>query len=311
MSSKNNAKYAFWYMLSLVALIFMALGCGQVIFQIINKTILDFTGMYSASFNSSMLKFAISSLIISIPLYYLMVRQIERGLRSGDLDKDSGIRRWLTYVILFASSVVMVVWLIVTINNFLNGELTSKFLLKAVTAIIIAGITFSYYLYDIRRDDIKKMNWVMWTYFAVSMVLTVGSLVAAFFFVESPAEARARNHDTQVLNSFTQIDSALGSYYTQTGKLPATLAQINEQAPYINQITLQDPQSKKMYDYKVLDETTYQLCADFQTDNTKDMPGQDYTYADRWPHATGYQCLKQKTLNYTTDVQVKPVTPAR
>lgn len=306
MSSKNNPKYAFWYMLSLVALIFMALGCGQVIFQIINKTIADFTGIYSAGFNSSMLKFAISSLIISIPLYFLMVRQIERGLSSGDLDEDSSIRRWLTYVILFASSVVMVVWLIITINNFLEGELTSKFLLKAVTAIIIAGAIFSYYLYDIRRDNVKKMTNVLLTYLIASLVITVGSLVAAFFFVESPAEARARNHDMQVLNAFTQIDSAISTYYTQTGKLPERLDQLNEQTPYINSQSFQDPQSKKMYDYKVMDASTYQLCADFQTDNTKDQPGQDYTYTDRWPHASGYQCLKQKALNYTTEVPAKP-----
>ncbi len=36
MSNHNSAKYAFFYMLSLVALVFVALSTGMIIFQIIN-----------------------------------------------------------------------------------------------------------------------------------------------------------------------------------------------------------------------------------------------------------------------------------
>lgn len=304
MSTKNNAKFAFWYLLSLVALIFMALSTGQVIFQIINKFIADFSNGYAHSFNSDILKFAISSLIISIPLYYIINRQIEKSLDSKELDKDAGVRRWLIYFILFISSVVILIWLIATINSFLGGELTSKFFLKTLTVLIISGLVFSYYLYDIRRNETTKNNSVIKTYLIVSLILTVGSLIAAFFIVESPAEARSRRHDMEVLNNFTQIDSTISNYYTEKSKLPESLDELSGQLPYLNAAALNDPKTGVNYDYKKIGDNQYQLCATFETDNTLAGDTQEYAYTDRWPHASGYQCLQQKVLNLT-DPQIK------
>ncbi len=306
---KNNAKFAFFYMLSLVALVFMALGTGQVAFQIINKLIPEVT-VYSNSFDSSMLKFAISALIISIPLYFLTMRQIEKNLESGELDRESAIRRWLTYFIIFVSSVVAIVWLMMTIGSFLDGELTSKFILKAATALIISGSIFGYYLYDIRRASIKKDDIVVRVYWIAALAIAVAALAAAFFFAETPAEARARRHDIAILDNFSQIDSSISNFYTQKGKLPAKLDELRDSATYINFSAMKDPVTGKAYEYKRLDDSSYELCSDFMTDNrdqSADSP--NYSYSDRWPHATGYQCLRQKAVNYNEGAQ-KPA-PAR
>lgn len=302
MSKNNNAKFAFWYLLSLVALIFMALSTGQVIFQIINKHIADFTTGYAYSFDSSILKFAISSLIISIPLYFITARQIEMSLEKKELDREAGVRRWLTYLILFVSSVVIVVWLIITINNFLGGELTSKFLLKTLTVLVISGLVFSYYLYDIRRESVEKKNQVIFVYMIVGLVLTIGSLVAAFFTVESPADARARRHDLEVLSHFSQIDATVNNYYLDNKRVPEKIDDLKNQTPYLNAGALRDPQTNEAYAYQKNSDLEYQLCATFQTDNTGPANLQDYTYSDRWPHASGYQCLKQKVITGGTDM---------
>ena len=302
MLKNNNAKFAFLYMFSLVALLFVALGAGQVIFQAINKFIADFTAPYGNGFNSSLLKFAISSLIIATPIYFLTMRYLERNLQAGDLDREAPVRRWLIYFILFVSSVVMIVWLMITIGNFLDGDLTSKFILRAITVIVIAGIIFSYYLYDIRRREIKKNNKVILGYLIAALLISVGSLIASFFFVESPAAARARRHDEAVLGHFTQIDSMLSAYYSKNTKLPETLDKAQDSAPYVVLSTLKDPLSGKTYEYKRLDNASYELCADFMTDNRKTTPDEStYTYADRWPHDKGHQCLKQKAIDYTND----------
>ena len=152
---KNNAaKYAFFYMLSLVALIFMALSAGIIVFQIINKNIVDALENFRGSYNSGALKFAISAIIIAAPIYYLTAFQINKNLFSGKLSKDSGIRKWLTYFILLVSTIVMLGFLVAVVYNFLDGELTTKFILKALTAIIIAAAIFTYYFYDIRRENV-------------------------------------------------------------------------------------------------------------------------------------------------------------
>lgn len=311
MGQKNNAKHAFWYMLSLVALIVMAIASGQAIFQIINKTIADFTsGTYGP--DSSMLKTAISALIISIPLYFLTMRQIERSLAKGEMEKDSPIRRWLTYVILFVSSVVMVIWLIVTINSFLGGELTSRFMLKALTAIVLSAIIFTFYLYDIRRDSIKKRDWVVLSYLIAGLVITIGSLAAAFFFVESPAEARARRHDNEgVLNRFTQIDGTINTYYANKKTVPEKLSQLADENLYLTDDTLKDPATGRAFDYKKIDANTYQLCAEFNTSNKAKSSDGYYDYSDRWAHDAGYQCLKQKVSVLPNDPAAVKSVPAR
>ena len=110
-NQKNNAaKFAFFYMLSLVALLFMALSVGMIIFQIINKNIIDIINEYRGRFSPGQLKFAISALIISTPIYYFITRQIQKNLFAGSLDKDSQIRKWLTYFILLVTSNFPVCW---------------------------------------------------------------------------------------------------------------------------------------------------------------------------------------------------------
>jgi len=150
----NTAKFAFYYMLSLIALIFAALSAGMIIFQIINKNIVDVIVQRASDFSPHQLKFAISALIISAPIFYATTWQIYKNLFSGVFDKDSGVRRWLTYLVILVSSVVMLGWLIAIVNNFLDGELTVKFILKAATAIGIAAAIFTFYYYDIKRDKI-------------------------------------------------------------------------------------------------------------------------------------------------------------
>ena len=141
---KQNAKFAFFYMLSLVALVFTSLSTGMIIFQIINKTIADDLSLAPGGFSQDALRFAISAIIIAAPIYFVLMRLINKNLLSGQMGKESGVRKWLTYFILLVSFVVMIGWLIATIGSFLNGEFTIKFILKALTSILISALILAF-----------------------------------------------------------------------------------------------------------------------------------------------------------------------
>lgn len=298
MEQQNNAaKFAFYYMLSLVALIFMALSTGMIIFQVINKFIADVINLYSGRFSSDILKFAISALIISTPIYFITMRQISQSLIHGKLDKDSGIRKWLSYFILFVSSVVMIVWLIMTINNFLNGELTLKFLLKALTALFISAAVFSFYFYDSKRENVAEAkDRIITIYFYGALTIVAAAFITSLFVVESPTATRNRRIDNAVLDNFNQIDSALYSYYADKKALPDSLDILKEEYPYITEETLTHPGTKEKYQYAVLEEKKYELCASFLTDNIEENINENY-YKERWPHRSGEQCLKQTIIS--------------
>jgi len=295
MKQKNNnaAKFAFFYMLSLVALIFMALNTGIIVFQIVNKSIVDVIDQYSGRYSPSLLKVAMSSLIISTPIFYLTIRQIYKSLFSGALDKDSGVRKWLTYFIMFISSVVMIGWLIGIVNSFFEGDLTIKFILKAITAIGIAAGVFSFYLYDIRREEVLgKKDKVIRIYLYGSLAVVVAVFTSSLFFVESPTETRNRKMDSAILSSFNKIGTAINDYYNDEKKLPESLEEIAVEFNYVTDRDLKDPVTDKGYEYKIVGNKKYELCATFRTSN-KDIPSPDYLEG-LWPHAVGYQCLRQR-----------------
>ncbi|MFH0951356.1 MAG: DUF5671 domain-containing protein [bacterium] len=294
MNQHSNAKFAFFYMLSLVGLIFMAVATGIIIFNIIDMSILDVNNY----FNDGGLKFGISALIIATPIYYILMWQINKQLRLGHLSKESAVRRWLTYLILFVTSVVVIGWLIAIINMFLNGELTTKFIFKALTVLIIAVIVFTYYLYDIKRENFGKNKVVSW-YFYASLILVIATFVSAFFFVESPTAARNRSYDQKIVDSFNMIDSAVNQYYLDNNTLPTDLQiLINDKKYYLTANDIINQLNNQVYVYEVVTDKTYKLCADFKAstfDQAKEGDSR-YLYDKRWSHDIGYQCIEQKVM---------------
>lgn len=295
---KQTPKYAFYYMLSLVALIFLALSSGVAIFQIINKNIVDILENFQTGYSSELIKFAISALFISAPVYYLSMRAISKSLFSGAMDKDSAVRRWLTYFILFVASVVMLGWLIGILNSFLNGDLTSKFILKALTALLISASIFYFYFYDIKRAEVVNVkNKVITIYFYSSLVFVIAVLVSAFMFVESPTETRNIKYDIATLQNFSQIENALNIYYDENKKLPENLDKLVgwSKASFLTDKILTDKITNKKYEYRIKGKNNYELCADFKTSNKDKGTNMDYNYIDElWLHDKGYQCLEKK-----------------
>jgi hypothetical protein len=308
-TNNNAAKFAFFYMLSLVALIFMSLSSGMIIFQIINKYIIDILEQYRGRFNPDQLKFAISALVISTPIYYVTMQRIQKSLYQGDLDKDAGVRKWLTYFILFISSVVMIGWLIATLNSFLDGELTTKFILKAITAISIAAGIFTFYFYDIRREQVKeKKDRLVMVYFYASLLVVAAAFIGALIIVESPAETRNRKFDNAVLEDFSMIDGAINQYYSEYDKLPQDLDALMGEYTYITDKQLIDKATGEKHEYNIIGEREYELCAIFRTSNLEDETQRYYPYKDRWPHDSGKQCLKQKVRE---ESELKEPVPLR
>ncbi|MBI4652846.1 hypothetical protein HY750_01175 [Candidatus Kuenenbacteria bacterium] len=325
----NSAKFAFFYMLSLVALGFTTTTVGIIIFQIINKNIIDLTEGFNSKYSADALKFAISAIIVSAPIFFITTWQINKNLFLGLLDKNSGIRKWLTYFIIFASSVTIIGYLISLIFNFLNGELTIKFILKTVTAIIISGIVFSYYFYDIKRKIVKKTkssddmmsesrsrrfsrlsdkssgperrNKITQIYFYGSLIIIIAALIGGCFFVESPQETRDKKQDYMVVEKFSNLERAINSYYSSKKKLPENFEELLSNGFIQMPDETENSKTKEKFEYKIISEDSYELCATFKTSNFNDPYG-PYDHSnyydpsiqyDQWPHNKGYQCIKK------------------
>ena len=101
----------------------------------------------------SRIRWPMAVLIVTTPLYlWLTIR--ERGKLVADPALyRSAVRRWLTYLTLLLSALVLLGDAIAVIYAFLSGDFTGQFFLKAVVVAVVAGFIFLFYLSDIRKGD--------------------------------------------------------------------------------------------------------------------------------------------------------------
>lgn len=276
----HNPKFAFYYLLSLVALIFTAISSAIIIFQIVDKSVNDILVDYAYN-NDGGLRFGISALFVAAPIFFLMLRLINNGLRKNELEKDSSLRRWLTYFILFVSAVIILGSLIGILNSFLSGEMTLKFILKALTVFVISALVFSYYFYDIKRENVEKKDNNLKIFFWSSLSLVVIIFVSSLFFVESPQIARQKKLDQIVLNRISTIESMVNSYYDLNHRLPENLQEISSEEGkiYFDQRSLIDPETGEKIEYNKIGDREFEICASFRT-SSDDENGRSY-YGDR------------------------------
>ncbi len=292
-STNQSPKFSFFYLLSLISLIFTAIPAGLVAFQLINKWLPDPLSGYTASYTSGSLKFGLSALLIAVPVYFWANQQINRGLLKKELDRKADLRRWLIYFILLVTAVVMLGWLIAIFYRYLDGELTGQFLAKSAVAIIIAAVIFLFYRYDLRRDpktasDARNLRWFGWPVVVVLAAL----FVSGFMIAESPKQARHRRYDEKLIGNFYQIDSVLSTYYQQNNRLPDSLDELLPTPYFLDRKALQASDGQRI-SYKPLGGTKYQLCATWQTSNLDNNDGVRTVGIEKWPHQSGWQCLEQ------------------
>jgi len=303
----NHAKTTFLYILSLVALAFVSISSGIAIFQIINKYIIDFAATYSSRYSDEALKFSISALIIATPVYYVLIKFINKEIAQRKLNNDSAIRKWLTYLILLITSIIILIWLIITLNRFFDGELTSKSILKVLTILTICGTIFSFYLYDIRRNLENKAIGVT-IFFYGSLIAIIVTLIGAFFTIDSPTLARNQRADKQTTDKLSSIHYAIENYYSSKNILPENLNELLKQKIYpVSEEGITNEATNKKFDYKKISANEYELCTDFltATNETKN----DYRYYDpnekTWNHEKGYECFEIEVNKIVNPKQIK------
>ena len=132
--------------------------------------------------------------------------------------------------------------------------------------------------------------------FIYMSILAVIAVVYAFSILPNPKLQRDINFDQQRITNITDLQSQIGSFYTNEGNLPQTIDVLVNNSSYYGNHQTTDPLTKAAYEYTVLTPTTYQLCAVFaiDSDTINKYATNDTTY----------------TYSYSTPLQVKTKHPA-
>lgn len=235
-----------------------------------------------------------ATLIVVTPIFMLLMRMLRNDMQEDESRADSWVRRWALFLTLFISAATIVIDLIVLLTSFLQGEeMTTGFLLKVLTVLLVVGAGFLHFLADLRGywqthpANARVLNWAV----GILVVITIGS---GFMIVGTPQELRDRKQDAVRVQDLQNIQWQVVNYWQQKEALPTTLDQLKD--PISGAVIPLDPKTGEPYTYQRVGAMAFKLCATFNTESTQPNP----SYAvpkevngldENWQHATGEVCF--------------------
>jgi hypothetical protein len=286
-----SPREAFLYLLLFASLYLVAYHVGAILFAWIERTWPDpaFTdGMLEQ--RTEWVRFGLASLLVAFPVYLLTARITGRAVARDPEKRNSGVRRWLTYLTLFNAACVLIGDFIAVLLGLLKGELTARFLSKAAVVAAIAGWLFTHYMGGLRRDEEDSPRpaappWLARAA-AAGVVLVIG---VGFWFAGSPAGARRGLLDQRRVQELAQLSELIIQHEQMFQVLPPGLDQLANLPGSGGPRPLRDPVSHESYGYQVLDSLSFELCARF---DAPDSAGPYVGTPDAfWRHGAGRACF--------------------
>jgi hypothetical protein len=287
--NKNLPRDVFLYLLSIVTLIASAVSFGVLIFQYINIYFPDIINNYyfSASSYFSTIRQALATLIVIFPVYFFVLRFLTKDIDENPEKRELKIRKWLLYFTVFVAALVIIGDLVTLINTYLNGDLTSQFILKIITIFFIAGSIFSHYFYELRESKVggkKRRDWmdVLRWVVVVVVILAIGF---GFYVAGSPQNQRTVRFDEKRTQDLSSLQSQIINYWQKKNELPQSLDQVANDILGI--VVPKDPKTGVSYEYRVLGSLKFELCATFETSSSDQNIGGSKAVLEMYPYPGG------------------------
>ncbi|MDP1722501.1 MAG: DUF5671 domain-containing protein [Candidatus Gottesmanbacteria bacterium] len=116
----------------------------------INST--NYASMIQNFYGLSLLRGYLAALIVSSPLFsFFFLKVTKRTLAHPEI-RNLPARKFLIYLTLVITFIVLLINVISIIFNFLNGNVTFNFVLHFFTTILLSATIFTYYLNEIKED---------------------------------------------------------------------------------------------------------------------------------------------------------------
>ncbi len=309
---KSSAMEIAVNLFSFVLLGVVATALGVLFYQIINKYFPDplARSYYRGRFSTKAIHYSISALLIGFPMYYFSMRLWFRSFRRGEGKIETLLTKWLTYLVLLIASIVIVGDLIIALFTFLQGEISIRFILKAVTILGIFGAIFWFYFLERRkiqyRQEISHKTFQIFG-LVISVIIVTG-IILGFMAGGLPAMERKRSFDEQRANDLADISQCLENYARQYKRLPNSLEELNK-TTYSHCANKKDPETKKPYEYRIVSqsktvgknkEAEFELCANFSLkseDNSVSNSSPYYARQNQWfQHTAGRNCDRMQVV---------------
>lgn len=207
---------------------------------------------------SSSVRLGIAMTVVFFPTYLVLTRSVNKDRRRNPAGSYLGLTKWLIYLSLLIGGAVLLGDLVAVIMGFLEGDLTQRFLLKALAVVMVVGSAFGYYVYDVRGGWLENEKKSIIFGSVASMLVLVVALFG-FAYIDSPSTVREQKIDLTQVQDLQNIQWRIGDYFQLNEVLPTTLAVLAESTGVPVPTS---PEDRPPYQYNIT-ETGFELCAVF------------------------------------------------
>jgi hypothetical protein len=283
-----SAGEAFLYLVLFAALGTAAYSVAEVAFNLIEFVFYDpaASPVVNMYWWLASVRGAVARVLIAFPVFLFAAWWTARTLARDPAERASPIRRWLTYLAMFAAVCVIIGDFVTLIAYMLAGETTLRFLLKVAVVAAIAGAILGYYLYDLREGEHARRPIVARSLLTVSVATALAAIGGGLWLVGPPAEQAARRIDDRRVQELRAVGGAVDIYFERNARLPESLQELT--AALQSSLATTDPETGARYDYRTLDARSYELCATFA------RPSESVATDAGWTHGEGRQCFTLK-----------------
>ncbi len=296
-TTKHLPRDVFMYLLVFVTLIIVSVNVGTLLFQFVNLGVPDVVVDPYRPIESykDTIRWSVAMLIIVFPVFVWAMRFLARDIVANPEKRDLKIRRWVLYLTLFAAGAVLVGDLVALVYSFLQGELTMRFVLKIAAILLVAGTAFTYFLNELREKPRRYKPFALVAVIVIAAVIITGLVVAGL-----PQSKRLLRLDDQRAVDLSSVHNQVLTFWKAKSRLPKDTAEIQSADVYGAWKMPTDPTTGESYEYRVISAKTFELCAVFQVDTSKQYtsaaaPREIWapTAADYTQHGVGRFCFER------------------
>ncbi len=280
------AKDAFLYLLAFITLGIWTIPLGALLFTVIDRAFPNPAIDYAnATMIDWVMAYELAGILVGLPVFLAVTWRIVRDVQRQPERLESPVRKWLTYIALVLTASTMIGDVVTFLAYFLRGDLDTRFILKTLTILVIAGGVFAYYLDSLRPGKISSSRNRLFS--AVALVVAGFGVVVGFTETGSPRVQRLSSEDARRLSDLSSIAQSIHLQWISRGQaqftLPATIDKISRAGVAAGSATV-DPVTGKEYEYRPSQGMTYVLCANFSRSSDAGVPPQ-------WRHPAGHACF--------------------
>lgn len=296
---RGGAREAFQHLLAFASLWTWALAVVFLLLRFVDYHLPDPADpVVSPRHYWTAVRWQLAFVFVAFPAFLVFTRGTLREIARAPERGRSPIRKWLTYLTLFAAAVALGGDLITLVFRLLEGELTVRFALKVLVVLVVAGGTFIYYLIAVGDDAGRARFPSLHRTFALgATALVAGAWIWGIVLAGSPAAERGRRLDDRRVEDLQAIRSEIEMLCVERGEkgaavlkraLPADLEEVARTAKR-ERPGLRDPATGEPYGYEPNDGSRYRLCATFDRERRS-------RFEPRWDHPAGRHCFEIDAL---------------